>query len=79
MKIEIRFFARCREIVGEKQKELEVEEGMRIKDIIDILINEYPELRKEKLIASRNHKSVSLNTELNDKDVVAVFPPVSGG
>ncbi len=79
MKVEVQFFARCREIVGEKQKELEVEEGMRIKDIIDLLINEYPELKKVKLIASLNHKYAELEEKLKDKDEVAVFPPVSGG
>lgn len=79
MKVEVQFFARCREIVGEKKKELEVEEGMRIKDVIDLLISEYPELKKVKLIASRNHKYAALNTKLKERDVVAVFPPVSGG
>ncbi len=79
MKVEVRFFARCREIVGEEQKELEVEEGMRIKDIIDLLIQEHPDLKKVKSIVSLNHKYASLNERLKDKDEVAVFPPVSGG
>ncbi len=79
MRVEVRFFARCREIVGEKQKELEVEEGMRIRDIIDLLIKEYPELKKAKLIVSLNHKYAELEEKLKNKDEVAVFPPVSGG
>ena len=79
MKVEVKFFARCREIVGEKVKELEVEEGMKIQDIIDLLLKEYPELKKEKLIISLNHKYVSRDAELKEDDEVAVFPPVSGG
>ncbi len=79
MKVEVQFFARCREIVGAKQKVLEVEEGMRIKDIIDTLINEYPELKNVKLIVSLNHKYAEQEEKLKDKDEVAVFPPVSGG
>jgi len=75
----VRFFARCREIVGEKQKEVEIEEGMRIKDIIDRLIKEYPELKKVKLIVSLNRKYADLEEKLKNKDEVAVFPPVSGG
>lgn len=75
----MRFFARCREIVGEKQKEVEIEEGMRIKDIIDRLIKEYPELKKVKLIVSLNRKYADLEEKLKNKDEVAVFPPVSGG
>ncbi len=79
MKIELRFFARCRGIVGEKQKEMEVEEDARIKDIVDLLIKEHPDLKKAKLIVSLNHNYASLNEKLKDKDEVALFPPVSGG
>ncbi len=56
-----------------------VEEDMRIKDIIDLLIKEHPDLEKAKLIVSLNHKYASLNEKLKDNDEVAVFPPVSGG
>ncbi len=79
MKVEVKFFARCREIVGEKIKELEVEEGVKIQDIIDLLLTTYPELKKEKLIISLNHKYAPLNANVKANDEVAVFPPVSGG
>lgn len=79
MKVEVKFFARCREIVGEKIKELEVEEGVKIQDFIDLLLTKYPELKKEKLIVSLNHKYAPLNANLKANDEVAVFPPVSGG
>jgi MoaD family protein len=79
MKVEVKFFARCREIVGEKEKELEVEEGMKIQDLIDLLLTTYPELKKEKLIISLNHKYAPLNANVKANDEVAVFPPVSGG
>jgi MoaD family protein len=79
MKVEVRFFARCREIVGEKIKELEVEEGMKIQDLIDLLLTTYPELKREKLIISLNHKYAPLNAKVKANDEVAVFPPVSGG
>ena len=79
MKVEVKFFARCREIVGEKIKELEVEEGVKIQDIIDLLLTTYPDLKKEKLIISLNHKYAPLNANLKANDEVAVFPPVSGG
>jgi MoaD family protein len=79
MKVEVKFFARCREIVGEKIKELEVEEGMKIQDLIDLLLTTYPELKREKLIISLNHKYAPLNVKVKEHDEVAVFPPVSGG
>lgn len=79
MKVEVKFFARGREIVGEKQKELEIEDGMMLKDLKELLIQEYPGLKKEKLIVSRNHKYAHPEEILKDNDEVAVFPPVSGG
>jgi molybdopterin synthase sulfur carrier subunit len=79
VQVKVRFFARCREIVGEKEKEVELEGGMRLMDIIDFLMSEYPELKKETLLTSLNHTYVNRNAELNDNDEIAVFPPVSGG
>ena len=79
MKVEVRFFARCREVVGEKVKELDVEEGTKLLDFIDLLLTRYPELKKERLIVSLNHKYAPLNERLKEHDVLAVFPPVSGG
>ena len=79
MKVEVRFFARCREVVGEKVKELEVDEGTKLLDFIDLLLTRYPELKNEHLIVSLNHKYAALNERLNEHDVLAVFPPVSGG
>jgi molybdopterin converting factor subunit 1 len=79
MKVGVKFFARGREIVGEKQKELEIEDGMMLKDLKELLIQEYPDLKKEKLIVSLNHKYAHSEEILKDNDEVAVFPPVSGG
>ena len=79
MKVEVRFFARCREIVGAKHKELELEEGMTLKDLTELLLQEYPELQNLRLLVSLNHAYADPEATLNDKDEIAVFPPVSGG
>lgn len=77
--MKVRFFARCREIVGEKVQELEVEEGMRLGDLIELLLTRYPGLREVRLLVSLNHTYASLAAELKEDDELAVFPPVSGG
>jgi molybdopterin converting factor subunit 1 len=79
MKVAVRFFARCREIAGEKQKEIEIEDGMMLQDIKELLLNEYPDLKNEKLIVSLNHKYAKPDTRLKEDDEIALFPPVSGG
>ena len=79
MKVEIRFFARCREIVGEKQQAVELEEGTTLKDLKEFLIKEYPALKNLKLLVSLNHAYADPEATLKDMDEIAVFPPVSGG
>jgi molybdopterin synthase sulfur carrier subunit len=79
MKVEVRFFARCREIVGEKRKEIELEDGMMLKDLKELLMREYPDLKKLRLLISLNHTYADPEAKLKDLDEIAVFPPVSGG
>jgi molybdopterin converting factor subunit 1 len=79
MKVEVRFFARCREIVGAKRTELEIEDGMMLNELKELLIQEYPDLKKQKLLLSLNHTYAGPEAKLKEKDEIAVFPPVSGG
>lgn len=79
MKVIVRFFGRYREIVGERRKELEVGENAEVKDILDPLMREYPNLNEEKLIVALNHKRADQNVKLKENDIVAILPPVSGG
>lgn len=79
MNVEVRFFARCREIVGEKRTEVEIADGMMLKDVIDFLLNAYPDLKNLKVLVSLNHAYAESGTILKDGDEIAVFPPVSGG
>ena len=79
MKVTVRFFAQFREIAGEKQKEVEIEDGRMLHDIIFRLRNEYPDLKKQKIILSLNHKYAHPEEKLKDDDEIALFPPVSGG
>ena len=79
MKVQVRFFARCREIVGAKRKDMEIEDGMMLKELKELLIQEYPDLKKLRLLMSLNHTYADLEIKLKEDDEIAVFPPVSGG
>lgn len=79
MKVAVRFFARCREIVGEPRKELEVTPGTRVTELIALLKERYPGLKNEQLRAAVNHCYADLTAPLKELDEVAIFPPVSGG
>jgi molybdopterin synthase sulfur carrier subunit len=79
MKVAVRFFARCREIVGEHRKDLEIEPGTRLQELLAHLKDAYPGLKNEQLRAAVNHCYADPSAPLNDQDEVAIFPPVSGG
>jgi len=88
MRIKVRYFARYRSLVGKGEEELEVPEGITVKELIDILKERYPILKNEVFAeeddladvnVSRNGRYVRFDEVLKDGDVVALFPPVSGG
>ena len=88
MKIEVRYFARYRSIVGKSEEELEVPSGITVRDLIEILKERYPALKEEVFAeeddladvnVSRNGRYVGFEEVLREGDVIAIFPPVSGG
>jgi molybdopterin synthase sulfur carrier subunit len=88
MRLKVRYFARYRSLVGKSEEELEVPEGITVGELIEILKERYPVLRNEVFAeeddladvnVSRNGRYVRFDEVLKDGDVVAIFPPVSGG
>ncbi|NJE85417.1 MoaD/ThiS family protein [Thermococcus sp. CX2] len=88
MKVKVRYFARFRSLVGKSEEELEVPEGVTVRNLIDILKERHPVLKNEVFAedddladvnVSRNGRYVSFDEVLRDGDIVAIFPPVSGG
>lgn len=87
MRVRVRYFARFRYLVGTGEEEIEVPEGIRIMELLEILKERHPELKNEVFAqdedadvnVSRNGRYVSLDEPLSDGDIVALFPPVSGG
>ncbi|MGL5346607.1 MAG: MoaD/ThiS family protein [Peptostreptococcaceae bacterium] len=74
MKIEVRLFATFRQ-GREKKQILEIEDGTIITQILEIL--DIP--KEEVAILLLNGFDVGVDRELNDNDVLSLFPPVGGG
>jgi len=80
--ITIRFFASFRDVTGAATIAREVHEGAMVEDVMRLVETEFPALQgkldRMALIAV-NEAYASRQTPLQANDVVALFPPVSGG
>ena len=79
MKVKVRFFAACREIVGKSEMELELQEREPISSLIEKLQSDYPYLLTLPINVAVNAEYVERNYRLQDGDEVALIPPISGG
>lgn len=88
MRVKVRYFARYRSLVGKSEEELEVPDGITVKELIDILKERHPVLKNEVFAedddladvnVSLNGRYARFDEVLRDGDAVALFPPVSGG
>jgi molybdopterin converting factor subunit 1 len=81
IKIAIKYFASIRELVGQKESILVVEEGSTIDDPLADLKNQYPKAAKiiDCSFIALNEGYVSDHAVLKDRDTLAIIPPVSGG
>lgn len=81
MRILVKFFASHRDAVGKEKIILDLEQGASIAQLLEILLEKYPALKKLKdyTLISLNQNYSDLNQRLKEGDEVALFPPVSGG
>ncbi|TFH39916.1 MAG: molybdopterin converting factor subunit 1 [Chrysiogenales bacterium] len=81
MKIRIKAFASVRELCGFDEKELTVSEGITVRELLRQMKKNYRPLEEldGTLLFAVNEKYCAVDTPLADEDVLAIFPPVSGG
>lgn len=71
-------FAQLREQVGEAEIKIDAFEGS-VKDLLDYLHEKYSLLNIENLMIAVNEEFSPTDKVLQEGDVVALIPPVSGG
>ncbi len=81
MKIKIKTFATIRELFGFNEKELIVSDGISVKEVVRDLEMSYPSLKNIEgpLLYAVNEEYCPVDMLLADGDILAIFPPVSGG
>tara|TARA_B100001250_G_scaffold346764_1_gene316742 strand:- start:979 stop:1224 length:246 start_codon:yes stop_codon:yes gene_type:complete len=79
----IKYFAWIKDITKKEEEELNSHHITNLQKLKDFITTEYPSLKKhldkEILRFAVNQEYVFENIDLESKDEIAVFPPVSGG
>ncbi len=82
MTITAKFFATFRDVAKTGELELQLTENATVTEVIELLEQQYPQfegkLTKVALVAL-NETYTHRKKELQASDVIAFFPPVSGG
>ncbi len=77
MKIKVRYFGRFAVALGIYSELIEVEENLKVREIVELLKRLHPELKNEVMEISIDGKYAPEDMEVQGE--VAVYPPISGG
>ena len=80
MRISLRYFASTRDIVGTDSEEITIPGGSTVEGLLEALKKLHEQLKGvEPILVAVNGAYVDPGTTLGEGDVIALFPPVSGG
>mgnify|MGYP001204282162 CR=1 FL=1 len=81
--MKIKYFAWIKDITNIEEEEINLNKAKNLEELKAYLIEKYPDFKKhiikEIFRFAINQEYVVKNTNLNDEDEIAIFPPVSGG
>lgn len=81
--MKIKYFAWIKDITNLEEEEINLDEAKNLDELKTYIIKKYPDLKKhmikEILRFAINQEYAVNNTNLNNEDEIAIFPPVSGG
>jgi len=88
--MKVRFFKPFDELSGRDEIDLDLKRPVKVKEVLGMIEREVPSfqrfLRKEKdevlnffVVLVRGDEILKLNDTVEDKDIVKILPPISGG
>ena len=80
MKITILFFGMSKDLSGERKISIQLLKERTVEDIRNLLLKKYPSFSSmDSFAIAVNESYAEDQTKINDNDIIAVIPPVSGG
>jgi molybdopterin converting factor subunit 1 len=79
--LKVRFFASLKDLIGDSELEVQLEEKTSVRDVFHQLESRFPELKKYQpiLLVAINQEYANLDAFVSPGDELSLFPPVSGG
>lgn len=79
MRVTILFFGAVSDIVGMRESSIDVREGSTATDVLSLLGESHPELKRKKILIAIDENHASGEEVLSEGNSVAFFTAVSGG
>ncbi len=80
MKINVKTFGITKEIIGEAELNIEIQDNISVAILMENLKEKYPKLQDlSSILMAVNAEYAEPNVILKNNDEVALIPPVSGG
>jgi len=79
MSIRIQLFAAFADFTGTRELEFPYTPGVRCSDVWAQVSERFSGVAAARPLFARNDEYIGPETELRDRDVLMIFPPVSGG
>jgi molybdopterin converting factor small subunit len=81
MKVDVQFFSRLRDLAGGSKTELDVPEGAKVAELLQILYSQAPALREwdKSILVASGVEFVERDYIVKPNDDISIMPPVQGG
>jgi molybdopterin converting factor subunit 1 len=80
MKIKALFFGMSRDLAGQNEITIDLNDGITIQEFREFLVKKYPLFSEmDSFAIALNESYAEQGAVLSENDIVAIIPPVSGG